>query len=169
MNRRKMLATADLTPILTQIAHGRNFERGKTIFEEAQCLACHRFGNQGGAIGPDLTTAATKYRRSEILESITEPSKVLSEQYVDTIVKTKDGQVITGRILEDTAEKVVVRVNPLNPEKITIQKIDIKSMIASKISPMPVGLINNFTKEEILDLLAYIESQGNKDHPDFAK
>lgn len=161
--------TADLMPILEQASHGRNFERGKNIFDEAQCSACHRFGDRGGAIAPDLTTASSKYRRSEILESITEPSKVIFEAYLDTIVQTKDGKVIVGRVLEDTAEHFVVRVNPLNPEKITIQKADVKATALSKISPMPTSLLNNFTKEEILDLLAYLESQGNKEHPNFAK
>lgn len=165
----KEWTTADLAGVLDQASHGRDFKRGKNIFEEAQCITCHRFGDQGGSIGPDLTTASSKFRRSELLESIIEPSKVVAEVYMDTQIKTQDGRVIVGRLLEDTPEQLVVRVNPLNPEKITIKKADVKLTAPSKLSPMPLGLINNFSKEEILDLLAYLEAQGNKEHPNFAK
>src|SRR5206468_3133403 len=46
----------DLEPQLAKVGHGRNFERGQAMFEQAaQCIACHKFGNEGGAVGPDLT------------------------------------------------------------------------------------------------------------------
>ena len=78
---------ADLEPLLPQVAKGRNFARGKEAYEAAQCTACHKFGNDGGAIGPDLTAVSSRFNRSDILESIIEPSKVVSEQYQNTIVR----------------------------------------------------------------------------------
>lgn len=161
--------TADLQPLLVQVSKGRSFSRGREIYIEAQCAACHRYGDQGGMIGPDLTAVATRFKRQDILESSTEPSKVLSEQYMNTAIETAAGQVHIGRIVEETPEKVVLRKNPLEPETITIKKSEIESRALSKVSPMPAGLLNTFSKEEILDLLAYLESLGDSTHPNFKK
>ena len=161
--------TADLQPLLNQVSKGRSFSRGREIYIEAQCAACHRYGDQGGMIGPDLTAVATRFKRQDILESSTEPSKVLSEQYMNTVLETVAGQVVIGRIVEETPEKVVLRKNPLEPETVTIKKSEIESRSLSKVSPMPAGLLNTLTKEEILDLLAYLESLGDSTHPNFKK
>ena len=83
----------DLEPSLAQVGHARNFAKGKAAFEEAQCLACHKFGNEGGAVGPDLTAVSSRFARKDIVESIILPSKAISEQYAATTVKTKDGNV----------------------------------------------------------------------------
>ncbi|MEQ1829908.1 MAG: c-type cytochrome, partial [Pirellula sp.] len=165
----KEWTTADLQPLLDQVGKGRDFSRGKQIFNDAQCIACHRYGDQGGSIGPDLTAVATRFKRQDILEASTEPSKVLSEQYMNTVFATNDGRVVSGRIVEETDIQVVVRPQPLEPGTITIKKLEIESRKLSAISPMPGGLLNNFTKEEILDLLAYLESFGDAKHPNFAK
>lgn len=160
---------ADLEPVLAQVEKGRDFKRGKDVFEAAQCLACHRFGNEGGAVGPDLTAVASRFKHRDILESIIEPSKVISDQYKNTTVRLKNGDVYEGRIVEETAEKLVVQPNPLLPEKVTLQTSDVKSRALSNLSPMPEGLVNTFTREEILDLIAYMESGGRKDFPAFAR
>lgn len=160
---------ADLEPLLDEVGHGRNFQRGKTAFDEAQCIACHRFGSDGGSVGPDLTAVASRFKRHDILESIILPSKVISEQYMNQIVRTKGGDVIEGRVLEETDTKLVMQPNPLKPDKVTVEKSEVKSRGPSKVSPMPEGLVNTFTKEEIFDLIAYMESAGKKDHPDFKK
>ena len=165
----KEWTTADLQPMLDSVSKGRNFAKGKAVFEEAQCIACHRYGDQGGAVGPDLTAVAARFKRQDILESITEPSKVVSEQYMNTAIKTTEGKMVVGRIAEDTKDQIVIRPNPLEKELITVKKSEIKSQELSKISPMPEGLMNNFTKDEILDLLAFLESLGDPKHSDFSK
>ena len=161
--------TGDLQPLLDQVGKGRSFARGKDVFYQAQCSACHRYGDQGGAAGPDLTAVATRFKRQDLLESATEPSKVLSEQYMNTAIETKKGLVITGRITEETPDKVVIRPKPLEPETVTVMKSEIETRQLSKTSPMPTGLLNTFTDEEILDLLAYMESFGNPKHVNFTK
>ena len=89
-----------------------------------------------------------------------EPSKVVSEQYQNTTVFKKDGDDVTGRIVEDTAEKLVIVTNPLTQDKVEVRKADVRDQTPSRVSPMPEGLLNSFQKEDILDLLAYIESGG---------
>ena len=165
----KEWTTADLQPVLDGVGKGRSFARGKAIFEEANCIACHRYGDTGGAVGPDLTALAARYKRQDMLESLTEPSKVVSEQYMNSAIKTTDGKVVIGRIADETADVVTVRPNPLENELVKVKKADIKSRDLSKVSPMPEGLLNNFTKDEILDLLAYLECLGDSKHSNFSK
>ena len=165
----KEYTTADLLPALAKVGKGRNFAKGKEAFEAAQCALCHRYGDQGGAVAPDLTAVSTRFKRQDILESITEPSKVVSEQYTNTILKLADGNVVAGRIMEETADKVVVAPNPFDHGTTSVKKSDIKDRELSKFSIMPAGLLNTFSEEEILDLLAYLESMGDPKHPNFSK
>ena len=163
--------TADLEGDLdTALASGRKFAQGKEVFESAQCMACHKFGNEGGALGPDLTAVASRFKHKDILESITEPSKVVSDQFKNTQLRMTDGDVQEGKIMEENDSTLVLQTNPLDPKtKKTVKKSEIKSRALSTISPMPEGLMNNFTKEEFLDLIAYMESAGKKDYPAFKK
>jgi putative heme-binding domain-containing protein len=165
----KEWTTADVQPLLDQVSKGRDFARGKSGFESGKCVLCHRYGDQGGSVGPDLTAVATRFKRQDILESITEPSKVLSEQYMNTVFTLKDGSVMVGRVTQDTETTVLIAQNPFVALTTPITKADIKSRELSKVSPMPSGLLNTFTKEEILDLLAYLESMGDPKHPNFGK
>jgi hypothetical protein len=52
---------------------------------------------------------------------------------------------------------------------VTVKKADVERRVPSKLSPMPEGLVNVLTKDEVLDLLAYLESGGRRDHPAFAR
>jgi putative heme-binding domain-containing protein len=160
----------ELEPLVKDPLKGRSFEKGRDAFLAAQCLACHKFGNEGGAIGPDLTALSSRFSRRDVLESIIEPSKVVSEQYAATDVRLNNGDVVSGRILEDKPDSLIVLQNPLKPSELTVvKKADIKSTGLSKLSPMPQGLVDILTKEEILDLIAYIESGGSKSHGNFGK
>jgi putative heme-binding domain-containing protein len=150
----------DLLPELDKISKGRSFAKGKQAFNDAQCIACHRFGNEGGSVGPELAAASSKYTRRDILESIIEPSKIVSEQYQNTAFILKDGDDLAGRVMEEDNRKIVLVTDPLKQTQREIRKSDIKERQPSKISSMPEGLVNMLTKDEILDLLAYIESGG---------
>lgn len=154
----------DLLPALEQVSQGRDLAKGKKAFTAAQCIACHQFSGEGGSVGPDLTAVTSRFSRRDIMESMVQPSKVVSEQYQNMTIFKKDGDDATGRVVEDTADKLVLVVNPLTQDKVEVRKADIRDQAPSKISPMPEGLLNTFSKEEILDLLAYIESAGKEQH-----
>jgi len=158
---------SDFAADLERAGKGRNFENGRDAYAATQCLQCHRLGNEGGAIGPDITAVASRFTRADLLSSIIEPSKVVSEQYQNITVVKKDGDDVTGRLVEETDAKLVLVPNQLTGDKVEVKKSDVQSRAASKLSPMPEGLVNILTKEELLDLLAYIESGGRKDHSAF--
>ena len=150
--------------MLDKLDHGRNFDKGRQAYLDCQCIKCHRFGNEGGAVGPDLTAISSRFAAKDILESIIEPSKVVSEQYQNIVVTTMSGKTIVGRLLEDTPQQLVVQPNPLEPERVEVPKSDVDTVQPSKVSPMPEHLVDGLTADEILDLIAYLQSQGRKDY-----
>ncbi len=157
----------EMTPLLGRVSKGRSFRKGQEAFAAAQCVLCHCFGHEGGALGPDLTTAASRFSRRDMLEAILLPSKVIPDQFQNTDIITKDGVAIAGRIVSEDARKLVVATNPLTAERTEIFKTDLKARRVSAISPMPEGLVNILSAEELLDLLAFLESGGKTDYSAF--
>lgn len=160
---------SDLESSLDQVGSGRDFEQGRLAYEAAQCGACHRFGNAGGSVGPELTAISSRFSRRDILDSIMNPSNVLSEQYVYEQVVTKNGEQYTGRLVGETDTTLELQENPYDSNKTTIQIANITSREPSSLSPMPEGLIYVLKKNEILDLLAYLESGGDSSKTLFNK
>jgi putative heme-binding domain-containing protein len=160
---------SDLVGEVEQATRGRNFENGRAVYEQAQCVACHRFAGDGGATGPDLSGSGNRFSPADVLEAIILPSKVISDQYQTTVIDTTDGDSNVGRIAQEDDNKVLLQTNPLSTDTIEIAKKDIKGRGLSKVSMMPQGLVDNFTKEEILDLIAYLRSAGDPKDKAFAK
>jgi len=143
---------------LTQPLSSRSLQNGKAAFQAAQCILCHRFGSEGGLVGPDLTSVASRFDLKTLLESIVEPSKVIDDKFRNINFTLKDGNLITGTIEREDAENVYVRENPLTPSLITVRKNNLARREASAISPMPAGLLNQLQKEQVLDLLGLLEA-----------
>lgn len=160
---------ADFTGELDKAESGRNFAKGKQAFVDAQCIQCHRFGNEGGGVGPDLTAVSARFSPRDLLESIVEPSKVVSEQFQNTTVRLKNGDDVTGRVLNETATELVLQPNALLPDKVTVKKSDVARKSLATLSPMPEGLVNALSKEDIMDLVAFMQSAGYSGHPVFRK
>ncbi len=157
----------DFAADLDKPSRGRDFARAREMFALAQCIQCHNLGGEGGAIGPDLTGAGAKYSRRDLLESIIEPSKVLSDQYQNIQVTTKDDEDIVGRLVDEDNRKIGIVPNLLTGDRVEIKKSSIKDRRLSKLSPMPEGLVSILTRDEILDLVAYLEAGGRKEHAAF--
>jgi putative heme-binding domain-containing protein len=158
---------SDFAADLERAGKGRNFENGREAYAATQCLQCHRLGNEGGAVGPDITAVTSRFSRADVLSSIIEPSKVVSEQYQNITVVKKGGDDVTGRLVEETDSKLVLVPNQLTGDKVEVKKSDVQSRSPSKLSPMPEALVNILSKDDILDLLAYIESGGKPEHAAF--
>jgi putative heme-binding domain-containing protein len=133
------------------------------------CAQCHLFGGEGGAVGPDLTAVASRFSRKDILEAIIDPSKALSEQYASFLFTMKDGSMIGGQIAEENHYLLTLIIDPLTGAKQNYPKGNIVKREMSPASLMPPGLLATLSQEEVLDLLAYMESGGNEKAPNFAK
>jgi putative heme-binding domain-containing protein len=154
---------------LVSLAEGglkkRNFENGKRAYLAARCVACHRFDGEGGDQAPDLTGVAARFGVRDLIESIVEPSKIVSDQYQATVIKTKDGSVVAGRVLGEKDGKLQIATDLLYPDKLTeVAKRDVADSKPSALSPMPEKLIGPLNSDEALDLLAYLLAAGDSKH-----
>ncbi len=82
----------------------RSFSNGEKMFAATRCVVCHRFYGDGGATGPDLTQSAGRFSYKDMVESIVEPSKVVSDQYRASVVSTLSGKKLTGKIILDSPD-----------------------------------------------------------------
>jgi putative heme-binding domain-containing protein len=135
----------------------RNLENGRKLFGAAACYSCHRFGNEGGMNGPDLTSAGRRYSVKDLVEQIVVPSKEINEQFVPIEVLTEDDEQFRGVVVNLNGDSITLNTNPADPnERQVIDRKSIVSLQPSKVSPMPLNLLSLMTKDEILDLLAYV-------------
>ena len=148
----------------------RDFANGKKMFAAGGCYACHRFQNQGGMTGPDLTSAGRRYSPHDLLDQVINPSKVINEQFSAITVATEDGAVHTGVVVNLNGNRLTLNTDLTDPNKrVNIDRNTIDRLAVSKTSPMPVGLFNRMKKEEVLDLIAYLISGGDSNHQFFKK
>ena len=147
---------------------GRDFATGRKMFAAAACFACHRFRDGGGMSGPDLTGSGGRYSPHDLLDQIINPSKAINDQYAPVIVTQNDGQKISGVIVNLYGDKVQINTDLTDPnQRVEIDRKEVKNIEASKISPMPAGLLSMLKKDEVLDLLAYVLSGGDPEHEMF--
>src|SRR5207244_2037954 len=93
---------------------------------------------------------------------------VIGEKYRTHVITTADGRRLTGLVVRQTDEAVVVADNPLQPDRVTqIPVAQIDEQTTSAVSMMPTGLLNTLSEDEILDLLLFVESGANPRHPAF--
>jgi putative heme-binding domain-containing protein len=164
----KKYTVDELVPVVEKGLTKRNYDRGRSLFGAATCFGCHRFDNEGGANGPDLTGAAGRFSIHDLLESIIDPSKEISDQYAAINFYMDDGRLITGRIANQHGDSLHVMTNMLDPNNLTnVNRRRIERQEISKISMMPTGLLDTFGEDEILDLVAYLLSRGDRNGPMF--
>jgi putative heme-binding domain-containing protein len=146
----------------------QKFRRGKDMFAATACIVCHRFGYDGGGIGPDLTGSGSRYTIRDLLENIIEPSKVVSDIYEAERFETENGNVMIGQVVGEEEGYYTVMVNPFAPEQTRrLNPEEIVSRRTHDQSLMPPGLLNSLNQNELRDLIAYIISGGNEQDPMF--
>ncbi|MEY2750722.1 MAG: hypothetical protein RLZZ550_693 [Verrucomicrobiota bacterium] len=149
---------------------GRDFENGRKMFGAAACFACHRYGNAGGMNGPDLTGAGGRYSPRDLLDQIIHPSKEINEQFAPVVVTRQDGSTVSGVIVNLNGDTVQINTDLSDPDqRVGVDRKQVRSIEVSKVSPMPPMLLNMLTKEEVLDLVAFVLSGGDKEHRFFKK
>jgi putative heme-binding domain-containing protein len=155
----------DLTPELSKVGFGRNLEKGKELVTKLACIQCHKLGQIGYAYGPDLTDVFARYKndRTNVLQQILEPSKIIEDRYRNITFELSNAEPMTGMILKEDTDTVTIQSGPAESLIQTLKKSEIQQRRAQTSSPMPVGLLNSLSKEQIFDLLAYVES-GGKPH-----
>jgi putative heme-binding domain-containing protein len=142
-----------------------NVDRGRAMFMDvkgAACIKCHTTGGEvkGGDVGPDLRSIAVKYNRTQIAESVLEPSKQILDGYEVTIIATDSGKTLQGLVRGESEEELTLV--DAEGKRTTLQKKTIESRRKSKKSMMPDDLHVGMTTSEFADLIAYLESLNEK-------
>jgi putative membrane-bound dehydrogenase-like protein len=129
-------------------------QRGKAVFQQ-RCQSCHRLGNDGFAVGPDLAGARSG-GKEKLLVNILDPNREVPPNYFGYIVDTREGDSYTGLVVNETAGSVTVR-QPLGIE-VVVARSQIAKMEASRLSLMPEGLEEGLSSQDLADLADFIFS-----------
>jgi len=155
----------DIPAILAASDNPPDYRRGSEMFVAASCNRCHTVGAEGDPVGPDLTSVGRRFGAADLLHSIIKPSAVIDEAFQSVQIETRQGQIYTGRILgggDYRSPEIRLATSPAAPAEFkTIAKRDIVSTTASPISWMPSGLLNTLSRDEVRDLIAYLQAGGN--------
>jgi len=145
---------------------GRDLVKGKAMYSAVLCQSCHTMQGEGGAIGPDLSQLGTRFSPKDILVATINPSETISDQYHATVLELKAGGSIVGKLNDEDAQNYYISQNPFAPNDIkTVAKNTVVLKKNAEVSIMMGGLINRLNEEELKDLMAYLISGGNADHP----
>jgi putative membrane-bound dehydrogenase-like protein len=134
--------------------------RGREIYlnsEKSACAKCHRLGDQGNAIGPDLTGAGRRFSKIHIIESILEPSRAIAPAFRNLSVRLKDGRELTGVRIGETDS--VLTLGDANGQSHPLKKDQIEDLQILELSIMPEGLEAALTDAEFADLVAFLAEQ----------
>lgn len=147
-----------LGPLSEKVVASGNAARGEALFKAGKgtCLACHKVGDTGRAIGPDLSHIGAIRTERDLLESILFPSNTLARDYEAHIIETSDGQQTLGVIKSHTAEGLLV-IDIAGQEK-SIAHQTITGDTTLPTSLMPMGLDQTMPEAELLDLVAWLRS-----------
>lgn len=150
---------------------GRNFANGKQMFTVATCVACHQFGGQGNNFGPDLAKLDPKVFKTatDVLDHILDPSKRIEDKYAVWRLELDTEKVLTAMIVEEKDGIVKVIENPLASAKpVELKASSIVQRAKAKTSMMSKGLLDKLSREEVLDLLAYVWGRADPKSKFFA-
>jgi putative heme-binding domain-containing protein len=150
---------ASLDAFVSLVRDKADVSRGAAIYarENLKCVTCHRIGDQGGRVGPNLTAIGASSPLDYVIDSLLYPAKNVKEGYNTVVVQTADGQVLTGIQVTRSDAELVLRDATGKEMKIPTADIDEES---AGTSLMPAGLIDGLSREELADLVRYLSSLG---------
>ena len=134
---------------------------GARIFHSAryQCNTCHRINGRGGIFGPDLSKVGGNANRDRIVESILDPSDIVTPTYAGYAVKSKGGEVVVGRLDKDLDSKRHLQLIQVDGKRARVAYDDIVEQNMLEQSLMPVNLHRQMTAKEFRDLIQYLLEQ----------
>ncbi|NBY01669.1 MAG: hypothetical protein EBQ87_06765 [Planctomycetes bacterium] len=146
-----------LEAILPLVSTG-DIRRGQVVFQNAKaaCNVCHSIGYLGGKVGPDLTRIGQIRSERDLLEAILFPSASFVRSYEPIKIATSSGKVFQGLIKADTPEEIVLITGP--DQQTRIPRADIEIMEPGTVSVMPAGLDQQFSSQELADLVAFLKA-----------
>jgi putative heme-binding domain-containing protein len=124
------------------------------LSKELKCANCHKVGDKGNAVGPDLSAIGKTRTRVELLDSLLNPSARVEPQYAAYNVRTKDEKTYTGLIAKRDDKQLVLL--DAEGKKVEVAGDNVDSVRPSRLSLMPDGLLAGLTAHEAADLLEFL-------------
>ena len=142
-----------------------DIEEGRRLFfsNKSTCSACHTVGNQGGIIGPNLTTIGASRSRRDLLEAIMLPSATIARNFEPYVVLTDEGRVISGTLSSETVDSIFLIT--ADRTQVRVARDSIEELHLSDVSIMPAGFDHTLSKDELGDIVAFLQSlRSNSEH-----
>jgi putative heme-binding domain-containing protein len=133
---------------------GGNPASGKLVFRRV-CINCHKVAGEGAELGPDMTQVGKRLDSYKLVESIIDPNAAVDDKYLSTAILTDDGRNITGLLVSETPEEVVIFDGK---EMKTIPVVEIDERAKLRQSSMPEGLAATLSPNEFLDVVEYLRT-----------
>ncbi len=143
--------------ILAMHEHAGNPARGKELFAEQGCVACHTIDKSQAPIGPYMGQIGSIMSRDQITESILKPNASISQGFASTILETSDGNAYVGFVTAESADQLTIR--DMAGKSTSVRKADVSNREELESSMMPEGLVNGLSMEELASLVTFLESQ----------
>jgi putative heme-binding domain-containing protein len=143
----------------TILAQKGDAGRGEKLFwsKALNCGSCHKIGDRGTAVGPDLSAIGKLRGREDLLQSILEPSRRIEPKFAAYVAHTADGRSLTGLLVRRDQSAVVLR--DADNKDIVLAAKDVELLQPSRLSLMPDGQLAGLTAQEAADLLDYLASR----------
>ncbi|MBP3954292.1 c-type cytochrome [Gemmata sp. G18] len=156
LNPKSLPAVAELARRAGDVARGKAVWNA-TLTGAAQCAKCHMVRGIGGQVGPDLSMIGKKVSRENLYESLLTPSKAIADQYIQHSVTTNADVTVSGLLVSDTPTAITLR--DANGKDTTVLKKDVEGQVRKlKTSIMPDDIIAALNEDELVDLVAYLET-----------
>jgi putative membrane-bound dehydrogenase-like protein len=161
--RALVLLAGQIAPDRQQVIHAYrpaldlkpNTVQGKAVFKKT-CATCHRLEGVGVEVGPDLLSALRNKTPETLLVDIFDPSREVDPRYINYVLSNKAGRVFTGMIAAETSSSITLR--RAEKEEDTILRDQIDDIQATAKSLMPENLETQLSKQDVADLIAYLQS-----------
>ena len=155
-----------VTELIQEAETKGNSLRGLQVFTHAKsaCLSCHRIGEMGGTVGPELTKIESKKNLEYLVESVFWPKREVKSEYVLWQVVTSEGKVHTGfreKFDPEKKNEPITLRDPGTGQKVTIPPDDIEFAKAGT-TPMPAGLTLALSRQQQRDLVLFLKELKQK-------
>jgi putative heme-binding domain-containing protein len=155
--RRKTASADQERYTLAALSRTGNPAVGRELFfnaEKSLCIKCHRIGEQGERIGPELTGVGARFSKIYIVESILQPSRTIAPSFETITVSLKNGKVVSGVKVAET--ETTITLGDTQAVKHTLNKADIEEQQKQPTSTMPEGTEKRLTEDEFVDLVSFL-------------
>lgn len=130
---------------------------GRAMFDK-HCRKCHRLFGEGKEIGPDLTYANRKDTQY-LLVNIVDPSSTVRKEYSSYVLRTRNGRILTGLLVEQTPATVTIQDEN---ERTTVSRSEVDLLKESSLSPMPEKILNDLRPSQLRALFSYLQSDFSR-------